>query len=288
MTEKGTPRVKTSKFAGAGATAVGAATAAAVLLLGSPAASADPHVSSSASVFAAEGVLSTSPTPFAQSRDGKRDEQSIATLSALPRAGEYGVALTVLDAEAEGAKAQASVAELRLLEILEVTNLRTWCDGSGGGTGGLDFARASVLGTPVEVPAKEETFDVSPLLRLTLDHQERDADSITVTGVTLSVLPGRDDPERPLDATEKAVAPDLVGLVTGAAPNVAQTPLRTVDDLVKALSPKGDLLTITVGSATCSLADEKQRDEPVVDRSAAKPGQAPRPEIVRKNLPVTG
>ncbi|MCE3552909.1 hypothetical protein LWC33_15775 [Pseudonocardia sp. RS11V-5] len=282
--------MKTSKFAGAGAAAVGAATAAAVLLLGSTAASAEPTVDSSAYVFRTDGLLSISPSPYAESRDGDHDRQSVADVAALPLHGKPGIGLSALVAEAEGHRAEATVAKVNLLDVLRAEAFRTWCDGADGGSAGVDLVNASVLGTPVKAPAEEQKFDVSPLLQITLNQQDRDDDSITVTGFTLTLLPNRDDPKRQLNKEEQEVAPELIGLVTGQLPDLQKTPLKTVDDLVKALSPKGDLLKITVGSVTCAL-EEKAKDhaaEPVVKKHEPEPGEAPRPEVVRKNLPVTG
>ncbi|MCE0766371.1 hypothetical protein LWC35_26215 [Pseudonocardia kujensis] len=281
--------MKTSKFAGAGAAAVGAATAAAVLLLGSTAASAEPVVDSSAYVFRTDGLLSISPSPYAESRDGDHDRQSVADVTALPLHGKPGIGLSALVAEAEGHRAEATVAKVNLLDVLKAETFRTWCDGADGGSAGVDLVNASILGTPVKAPAEEQRFDVSPLLQVTLNQQDRDDDSITVTGFTLTLLPNRDDPKRPLNKEEQEVAPDLVGLVTGQLPDLQKTPLRTVDDLLRALSPKGDLLKITVGSATCALEEEKEHEaEPVVKKHEPEPGEAPRPEVVQKSLPVTG
>jgi hypothetical protein len=288
--KEGTRRVKTSKFAGAGAAAVGAATAAAMLLLGSTAASAEPDVTSSAYVVETDGLLSVSPSPYAESRDGEHDRQSVADVSALPLHGKPGIGLSALVAEAEGHRAEATVAKVDLLGILRADTMRTWCDGADGGSAGVDLLDAAVLGTPVNVPLEGQKFPISPLLEITLNQQDRDDDSITVTGFTLTLLPGQDR-RRELNDKEKEVAPDLIGLVRGSLPDLSQTPLRTVDDLLTALSPKGDLLRITVGSATCSLEQEHEKEkaaEPVVRKHQPEPGEAPRPEIVQKNLPVTG
>ncbi|GAA2867060.1 hypothetical protein GCM10010472_25460 [Pseudonocardia halophobica] len=287
MIQKGTRRVKTSKFAGAGAAAVGAATAAAVLLLGSTAAAAEPSVDSSASVFRTDGLLSISPSPYAESRDGEHDRQSVADVTALPLHGKPGIGLSALVAEAEGHRAEATVAKVNVLDVLKAEAFRTWCDGADGGSAGVDLVNASILGTPVKAPLEEERFDVSPLLRITLNQQDRDDDSITVTGFTLTLVPGQDR-ARDLTDKEQEIAPDLVGLVTGQLPDLRKTPLKTVDDLLRALSPKGDLLKITVGSATCALEADEEHDEPAVKKHEPEPGEAPRPEVVQKNLPVTG
>jgi hypothetical protein len=287
MTREGTRRVKTSTFAGAGAAAVGAATAAAVLLLGSTAASAEPSVDSSAYVVRTDGVLSISPSPYAESRDGEHDRQSVADVAALPLHGKPGIGLSALVAEAEGHEAEATVAKVNLLDVLKAETFRTWCDGADGGSAGVDLVNASILGTPVKAPLEDQKFPVSPLLEITLNQQDRDDDSITVTGFTLTLLPGQDR-KRELNDEEKEVAPDLVGLVRGQLPDLSQTPLRTVDDLLTALSPKGDLLKITVGSATCALEDDEPEAEQVVKKHEPEPGEAPRPAVVQKNLPVTG
>ncbi|MFR9801189.1 hypothetical protein ACL02T_02670 [Pseudonocardia sp. RS010] len=282
--------MKTSKFAGAGAAAVGAATAAAVLLLGSTAASAEPSLDSSAYVFATDGLLSTSPSPYAESRDGEHDRQSVADVTALPLHGRPGIGLSALVAEAEGHRAEATVAKVDVLGLLRAQTMRTWCDGADGGSAGVDLVDASILGTPVSAPLEDQTVDVSPLVKIALNQQDRDDDSITVTGLTVTLLPGQDR-HRDLTDEERQLAPDLIGLVRGALPDLQRTPLRTVDDLLTALSPKGDLLEITVGSATCVLEDEHADEpeaEPVVNAYEPEPGEAPRPEIVRKNLPVTG
>jgi hypothetical protein len=287
-------RVKTSTSTRAAAAVVGAATAAAVLIIGSTAASAEPHVDSSAYVLKTAGVLAISPSPYAQSVDGQADRQSVLDVTALPQLAGSGISLSALVAEAEGNTASADVAQVNVLELLKAKLVHTWCDGDSGG---FDLVDGSLLGKRFDGPVPHQKIDVSPLISIEVNAQSHEDGALTVKGFVLSVLPAGNDPARALTDAEKQVAPDLLGLFGKPA---APAPLKSVGDLLTALNPNGDgLLTVTIGSATCttgggddSTPAPTTTDEPAPTTTEDVPAEhreeAPAPEVVPFHLPVTG
>ncbi|WP_181781147.1 choice-of-anchor P family protein [Pseudonocardia pini] len=290
--------MKTQKFAGA---AVGAATAATVFLLGSTAASADPQVTASASLLTVSGAISVSPSPYAQSVDGEPDHQELASIGLIPSLNDSGIAASLLAVDAEGHWAQASVARLDILELVKADLVKTWCDGDEGG---LDLVGASILGQPLTATQPGTTVDVSPLIKVELNKQTRRDGTLTVEGLKVTVLPSAKNRAETLTDKEKAAAPELVGLLGGDASKLPL--LRTVGDLLDALHAGSDsLLTVTVGTASCTF-DEESAEEPADDEHGDPPAEssdepaeevavpashreaAPTPTIVPLHLPVTG
>jgi hypothetical protein len=292
--------VKTQKLAGA---AVGAATAATVFLLGSTAASADPQVTASASLLTVSGAISVSPSPYAQSVDGEADHQELASIGLIPSLNDSGIAASLLSVDAEGHWAQASVTRLNILELVKADLVKTWCDGDEGG---LDLVGASILGQPLTASQPGATVDVSPLIKVELNKQTRRDGTLTVEGLKVTVVPSAKNRAEKLTDKEKAAAPELVGLLGGDASKLPL--LRTVGDLLDALHAGSDsLLTVTIGTATCTFDDEGSQDEPAADEHhdesedtdtdesaeqftipAAHREAAPPPTIVPLHLPVTG
>ena len=296
---KGTSRVKTSQFAGVGAAAVGAATAAAVFLLGSTVASADPQVTASASLLRISGLVNVSPTPYAQSVDGEPDHQELASLGVIPGL-DGGIAGKLLTVDAEGHSAQATVAELDILKLVEADLVKTWCDG-GADEAGVDLVDARVLGTPIKAEQPSVTLDVSPLVKIEVNKQTRRDGYLTVEGLKVTVIPSGKPRTAPLSDAEKKAAPALLDLFGGDASKLPV--LSTVGSLLDALHAGSDsLLTVTIGTASCAIAedddhdepaadehhDDEQHDEPAADVPAAHREEAPAPTIVTANLPVTG
>jgi hypothetical protein len=299
--------VKTSKFAGAGAAAVGAATAAVVLVLGATGASAEQGPGpalSQARALSVGGMLVSYDSDAVVSRGDDDAQRSFVASADLSRLG-VGFSTGALTAEAKGHQAQATVADLKLLTVLQMQNVRTWCNGADGGSAGLDFTRGSLLGKTFRVPASHQELGDSTLIKVELDKVTRDADSISAKGVVITLL-GGNDPARTLTPTEKELGKGLAGLL--GAPAKAQN-ATTVGSLLGALgvsagAPGDPVLQVTVGSVSCALEDAPAKDEPVKDEPTATPAAddeqpeapaapvtlqtAPAPEVVPYRLGVTG
>jgi hypothetical protein len=285
--------VNGKKLAGAGVAAVGAATAAAALLFGSTAAVADEAgPDSSAYGISASGLITVDPIPYVESRDGKPAHDELLKLAPAD-----DLSVGVLTVDAKPGAATASVARVNVLGLLKADLVTTSCK---GGDGALEIIKGSVLGTKLpENPIAGQKIDVSPLLTVTLGDQTRNPDgSLTVTGIELTVLPGRDDPKAPLTSDEKAALPglDKLGL---PVPADASTVGDVLGGLTGTLTGGRAVQTVTIGSATCGWYDE-HGDGPAGDdhgddagpsapapEPAATP-EAPKPEIVKADLPVTG
>lgn len=280
---RGTTNVNSKKLAGAGAAAIGAATAVTVLLLGSTAASAQETRPDSAYGLAASGLVTINPTPYVES-DGDPVSDELLGL------GVGGIGARVLTVEAGGGAAESKVTELEVLDLLKADLVRTYCD---EGTGGLQIVGGKVLGVSLpETPLSGQTIEVSPLLKLTLGEKTPNSDgSVTVTGIELSVLPdAQANRGEELTSEERQSLPLLGNLLGADLGQTAGTVGEVVDQLRgalgSALDVDGAVQTVTVGSATCSPVDqdEPEADEPTGDDVP----EAPKPEIVKADLPVTG
>lgn len=289
--------MKTHKF---GAVAVGAATAATVFVLGTAVAAAGTDERSSASLLTVGGVVSISPTPYAESRDGRHDYQELASLGVLPGLSG-GIRSALVTAEAEGNRAEASVAKLDVLKLVTADAVTTWCDGDEGG---LRIVNGRILGVPFSADQPPTTLDVSPLIKLELNKHTVQDGVLKVEGLKITVLPSSKPKTEKLDGAELAAVPDLLkafGVDLAKAPVIS-----TVGDLVDALGGRdGGVLAVTVGTVICTFdapapeqpaADEPAGDEPTGDEPeadapavpAAHREEAPAPVIVEHSLPVTG
>jgi hypothetical protein len=289
--------VNSKKLAGAGAAAIGAATAVTALLLGSTTAVADEARVDSAYGIAAGGLLNISPVPYVESKDGSPQHDQLLGLTPAPN-----VSVGVLTVDARGGAATTSVAKVDVLDLVKADLITTSCKNGDEGT--LEIVKGSVLGTPLpRNPISNTTVNVSPLLRVSLGDQTRNEDgSLTVTGIELSVLPGSDDPARPLTSEERQAVPGLskaLGLDLPADTSTVGQVLSAVTGVVGGTGSRHTLQHVTIGSATCSPYDDdghhkgdhaKGDDEPAADDDpgSADAPEAPRPEVVQANLPVTG
>lgn len=275
----------TKKLAGAGAAAVGAATAVTALLIGSATAVADDARPDSAYAIATKGLVPIPPTPFVESEDGEPVRKELIGLGSVRGAEDAGLSAGLLTAEAEAHAAQASVADIDIRGVLSGDLVRTWCE---DGEGGLDLVRGSFMGQELPAaPVPNQEIDGSPLLELVLNDQTENEDgTLTVTGVTLEVLPGAGtaDLGEQLDPREQAALPALGELVGTELP----ANLTTVGQVAERLGQlpaagSGDaLLTVVIGSATCSAEDDKD------DHDDDGTPDAPKPDVVKSDLPVTG
>ncbi len=276
--------VKRTKLAGAAA--VGAATAGTALLIGSSAAVADETgPASSAFGISASGLLRISPTPFVESNDGEPAHDQLLELKPTK-----DLSLGVLTVDALGGAARTSVATVNLLGLIKADLITTSCK---DGEGALEIVNGSVLGQKLpEHPIAGQQIDVSSLLTLTLGNQTRNKDdSITVTGIELTVLPGQTDRNEKLTSEEKSSLPVLGSLLGVQLPVAASTVGDVLDSLTGTLVGDRTVQTVTVGSATCGAwHQDEHADEPASDAPAPPTAddEAPKPEVVEANLPVTG
>jgi hypothetical protein len=295
--------VKNKKIAGVGIAGTVAATAVTALLVGaSPAMAEENGGFGSAFAISATGLLPIEPMKFVES-DGELVRDEVLAVGERTELENAGIFVGVLNSAAEAGRAEASVLRLELLDLLRADVFRTFCDGDEGG---VELVNGTLLGQKLpDTPVPSTEINGSPLVRVTLNDQVRNTDgSLTVTGLELTLLPGRDDDvnER-LTAADQASLPLLGDLLGAELP----TNLATEDDVVEQLTgPLGldldeALQTITVGSATCGLADKDDdvdkdvdkddEDEDSDDDSGEEPedgGSAPAPVIVEASLPVTG
>jgi hypothetical protein len=246
--------VNTKKLAGAGAAAVGAATAVTALLLGSTTAVAaeDDSYPDYAYGVSASGLLKIDPLPYVKSEDGEPVGDRLLSIGDVLGEHEDDIALGVLTAEASAGKAETAVTELNLLNLLRADLVRTWCD---DGEGGLEIVNGTILGKKIpDTSVAENKLDVSPLVSLTLNHQRRNSDdSLTVTGIELNVLPGgASNLTDTLTDEEKSALPALGALIGKPLDDTASTVGDLVDGLgVSPVSLDEPLQTITIGTANC-------------------------------------
>ncbi|GAA1834559.1 hypothetical protein GCM10009836_11050 [Pseudonocardia ailaonensis] len=283
---------------------MGAATAAVVLVLGATGASAEQGpapVQSQARAFSVGGMLVSYDSDAVSSRGDDDPQRSFVASADLSKLG-VGLSTGALTAEARGHQAQTTVADLKLLTVLQMQNVRTWCNGADGGSAGLDFTRGSLLGKTFAVPASHQELGNSTLIKVELDTVTRDKGSISAKGVVITLL-GGNDPARTLTPTEKELGKGLAGLL--GAPAKAQN-ATTVGSLLGALgvsagAPGDPVLQVTVGAVSCALEDAPAKDEPtttavpttdedepVAPATPVTLQTAPTPEVVPYRLGVTG
>jgi hypothetical protein len=316
--------VKTKKLASAAA--VGAVTAVTTLLLGATPALAQDSKGDSAFALSASGVLDINPISPVKSVDGKLVHDELLSIGDVAGPYEDDIAFGLLTSEAEAHRAETVVKEVNLLDILKADVIRTSCK---NGKGDLEIINGSVLGHKLpntSVPGK--VIDVSPLVKVALNQQKRGTDgSLTVTGIKITVLPGKkavEEGDKKLTTQEKATLPVLGSLLGKELPADTETVNGLVGQLTGTLALDGDLQTITIGSATCregggasggggdSDDDGKSKDDNGKDDKDGKgngkddkdgkgngkddkdgkgsdvKSAAPAPTVVKAALPVTG
>lgn len=310
---KGHTHVRNKKIVGAGATV---AVSAALLLGASPAWADEESFVDSAYAFSASGLLDIAPIPGGvESVDGDLVQKELLGLGERTSdANADGIFVGVLNAEAEAHRSAASVARVELLSILRADVIRTHCEDADPDQSGLQIINGSLLGQPLpETPVPGVEINLSPLASVVLNDQVRNADgSLTVTGVQLTVLPGRGDGvNETLDSEARSGLPVLGDLLGVPLPTTLLTEQDVLDQLTGPLGVDLDesLQTVTIGSATCTLPGDGDEDgdgghdgddgdkggddssdhgDDSDDGDDAAPGQAPAPTVVEASLPVTG
>lgn len=263
------------KLAGVSAASVGAATAAAALLLGTVPGSAVSQPSSFGSAYgvAASGALSIDPLPrIAAPPDGE---------DALLEVAGVGV----LKVAAADHASSATATEVALAQLVDAELIKATCE---NGVGAVSILNGSIVGTPLpSAPAVGEPVDVSPILSVELNRQTNNPDgTLTVDALVLSLLPGAglDDPLRPIQPNRtQGGVPDL------EVPQDVIT-VRDLLEQLRKLSPDRTIplqaesgLDVVISSATCGAVP----GEVPVPGEGPAPGPAPAPEVVETQLPVT-
>ncbi|SHL19560.1 hypothetical protein SAMN05443637_120132 [Pseudonocardia thermophila] len=287
--------------------AVGAAAVAAVVIGSTPALAEPETRPESAYALAGAGLINLGPLAKVESPDGKPVKESVV---GIPNVADT-ISGGVLSSEARAGYAAASVTDLKVATLLKAGVIRTKCE---NGRGRVEIVDGQLLGTPLpEVTIGGTTLDLG-IVRASIGEEKRNADgSITVTGVSVSVLPG---------GLPDVTGNLLQGVVNTAGTDSAARPLLSqVTDLLglpevtlpQLTAPGRAVQTLTIGSATCGTVDD---DEVVVDEEestdeytdedayededagdhhavryeprAHEAEEAPEPEIVEYSLPVTG
>ncbi len=246
---------------------VGAAVAAALVMGTVCAAGAladEPGRADAAYGFATAGVP---PVPSVMSEDGAPVRKSLVRTA---------LGAGVFTVSAQRGRAEATVADLGLAGLLKADAVRTWC---ADGQGGLEIVGGAVMGHPLpRTPIGNDTVAVGPLVKVELNHQVTHEDgSLTVEGITVTVLPDAPSPTRVRSGVEQAALPGLDAL--GLRVPVAA---ETVGDVLAALPTSG--VPIVIGSATCNPLPRTAVENPV----EGAPPAAPKPQVVTAHLPVTG
>lgn len=277
-------------LAGAGATALGAVTAIAALVIGTTAGYAE-TVPSSAYGIAAEGPVPIEPTPYVESTDGSRQENSALTLPENPLVS-LEVAKVVADEEA----ASAELLNLGLVPGAELPEqLSALNEPLQQLTSGLEPA------CEAENPANDVNDAIDDLLGGGIGDQldpQQLCDSITAT--EMPALVSIELVKVACDATSGSVEianVALLGQQVQIPPLEEETPILPENPLVTITANKqtthddgsftvvgleidlGDgTEVITLGSATCGFNKPDEPEKPT----------APPPTPVTTGLPVTG
>ncbi|MGH3884315.1 MAG: hypothetical protein ACRDRY_08200 [Pseudonocardiaceae bacterium] len=256
------------------------------LLLGTVSGNAgegDPR--SSAYGISSEGLLPIKPTPYVEAPPDDRK-----ALLEVPGPDGDLLRVALLKVEAEAFKSKATAVDVEVLDI-DIDLIEARCDHGRGDSsilGGNGNGNGKVLPSN---PATGQELDLSPILRLEFNRQDRDGDRLTVDALVVSLLPGDKSglAVAEKDLTDlKSLAPNLkvptMDELKAENPSAPAPTVGTLTDKVKSLNPglvpKGDgdaLLEIVISSASCS--DERKKEE---DKE-----EAPKPKPVEADLPVT-
>ncbi|MGH3753619.1 MAG: hypothetical protein ACRDRP_13135 [Pseudonocardiaceae bacterium] len=275
------------KLAGASAASVGAATAVVALLLGTLSANAGGDPRASAFGIAVEGLIPIAPTPYVEAPpDGSK------ALLEVPGPKRDGIYIALLKVEAEPFRSKATAVDVDVLGI-RAKLIEASCDHGRGDSAIIGGTNDKGKFVPSS-PASGQTLDLSPVLSIEFNRQYRDRDTLTVDALVVALLPGGNKGQAVADkdlVDLKSLAPNLkVPTMQELKAENPSKPVPTVGDLttkIQSLNPglapkigSDALLEIVVSSATCS--DEREEKE-----EFAPPKEAPAPEPVEADLPVT-
>ena len=295
------------KLAGASAASVGAATAVVALLLGTVSGNADEETTASAFGIAADGLLDIDPTPYV---DAPPDDSE--ALLEVPGEDSDLLRVALLKVKAQDFRSQATAVDVEVVGI-EAELIEAKCENGEGDSSILGGDSGNGTSLPSD-PFEGQELDLSPVLSIEFNRQERDGDKLTVDALVVKLLPGGDlgavIQQKDLDLLKKVAPKNLKVPATmnevksgspqepgapaspsqpGAPANPAEAGPATLGDLTEKIQslnpnlvPKADgdddaLLEIVVSSASCRK--DRKKDE--------KPEEAPKPKPVEADLPVT-
>ncbi|HEX2291598.1 MAG TPA: hypothetical protein VHH53_15740, partial [Pseudonocardiaceae bacterium] len=267
------------KLAGASAASVGAATAVVALLLGTVSGNADEATKSSA--YGIEIVDLIDPTPFV---DAPPDDSE--ALLEVPGEDSELLRVALLKVRAQDFRSKATAVDVEVLGI-EAKLIEAKCE-NGEGDSSI-IGGVSDNGTPLPAnPSEGQELDLSPILSIEFNRQDKDGDKLTVDALVVKLLPGGNLgavlQQKDLDLLKKVAPKDLKVPATmqevksenpsqpgapanpsqpGAPANPAESGPVTLGDLTEKIQslnpnlvPKADgdddaLLEVIVSSASC-------------------------------------
>jgi hypothetical protein len=300
--------VNSRKLAGASAASVGAATAVVALLLGTVSGNAGEDKDTKSSAYGIEIVDVIDPTPFV---DAPPDDSE--ALLEVPGDDSELLSVALLKVRAQDFRSKATAVDVNVLGI-EAKLIEAKCE-NGEGDSSI-IGGVSDNGTPLPAnPSDGQELDLSPILSIEFNRQDRDGDKLTVDALVVKLLPGDNLgavlQQKDLDLLKKVAPKNLKVPATmqevksdspqgpgtpgdpaqpGTPANPAESGPATLGDLTKKLQslnpnlvPKADgdddaLLEIIVSSASCR--EDRKKDEKPQD-------EAPKPKPVEADLPVT-
>ncbi|MGH3518779.1 MAG: choice-of-anchor P family protein [Haloechinothrix sp.] len=171
-------------IAGAGAAAIGAATAVTALVLGTATGVAQPGTSSAFGVSAEGTLLNIDPTPYVESTDGSTQTSEVANVPL----GEFGeVRLITLLAGDDTASVELAGVDLSGEPgSIEAEVIKVECEGD---TGSVTIVGLTINDEEVPIPKPEPNqviFPGDPLLNVTANKQTTNPDgTFTVEGLVL-------------------------------------------------------------------------------------------------------
>jgi hypothetical protein len=200
--------VNSRKLAGASAASVGAATAVVALLLGTVSGNADEDkdIRSSAFGVAADGLLDIDPTPYV---DAPPDDSE--ALLEVPGEDSKLLRIALLKVKAQDFRSQATAVDVEVAGI-NIELIEAKCE-NGEGDSSI-IGGVSDNGTPLPSdPFDGQELDLSPVLSIEFNRQERDGDKLTVDALVVKLLPGGDlgtvIQQKDLDLLKKVAPKDL-------------------------------------------------------------------------------
>lgn len=272
------------KLAGVSAASVGAATAAAALLLGTMSGSATVQSTASASAFgiSARGAVPISPTPQAispPSADGR-------LLQVPPPLGLGALTVSVGDY-----LSSAKAADLDLVNgVVKAGVVEAICD---NGVGKVSILSGNVAGSALpSSPGVGENVD-GGLIGVVANRQTTNADgTLTVDGLVISVLPGG-NPAAAVSPRELSQLRTMAPVLGITVPEAA-TDVQDLFGRLQQLNPDMSLplagtalQEIVISSATCAGAPAPQQPGGPGANEVPPQVEAPQPGTVQTRLPVT-
>ena len=304
------------KLAGASAASVGAATAVVALLLGTVSGNADEATKSSA--YGIEVVDLIDPTPFV---DAPPDDSE--ALLEVPGEDSELLRVALLKVRAQDFRSKATAVDVEVLGI-EAKLIEAKCE-NGEGDSSI-IGGVSDSGTPLPAnPSEGQELDLSPILSIEFNRQDKDGDKLTVDALVVKLLPGGNLgavlQQKDLDLLKKVAPKDMKVPATmqevksdspqrpgtpaspaqpGGAPaspaqpgdtpaNPAESGPATLGDLAKKLqSLNPNLVPKADGDDDALLEIVVSSASCRKDRKKdEKPEEAPKPKPVEADLPVT-